>query len=448
MASKPRFGGVVLLIGAVAALAAVAVYLSPGGGAPEETGAEQPAPEQPAPDRAKAVQVALVYSGKYLIDLGGLEQAHPFDIRKYDRIYRQLVAEGVVDAGCVHQPGPISEEDILRVHTDRFLESLADSRAVAAYLEAPEVGLVPAPLVEQGILSPFRHATGGTLLAARKALDHGIGINLGGGYHHAKPSAGEGFCIYADMPIAIRVLQAEGRIRTALVIDLDVHQGNGTAVCLAGDESTFTFSVHQGNIYPVPKERSDLDVELQAGMGDDAYLELLAAQLPKVFQAAGKPDIVFYQAGCDTLAGDPLASLQMSEEGIVERDRMVIDACVRRGVPVVMALGGGYSPDAWHAQYASIRGIVEEYGLATEEASKEAVDYGSLDQSKVISLARAAATREGYKLEKYQPPKVRFDEEDRQWWVSFEMHPPTPPGGHFGVLIDVDEKEITVLPGE
>jgi hypothetical protein len=148
------------------------------------------------------------------------------------------------------------------------------------------------------------------------------------------------------------------------------------------------------------------------------------------------------------LAGDPLASLKMSEEGIVERDWMVIDACVRRRVPVVMTLGGGYSPDAWHAQYASIRSIVEEYGLATDEANTDTVDFDNLDPPKVLSLAKAAATREGYKLEEYRPPVVGFDEQDRQWWVSFEMLPPTPPGGHFGVLIDVDEEEITVLPGE
>ena len=448
----------VFLIGAVAGAAAVAVHVLPTGEAPQEPAAEElapdepdqgkPVPEEPAPESKRVVRVALVYSENYLIDLGGLEQFHSFDIRKYQRIFQQLVADGVVDAGSVHRPGPISREDVLRVHTERFWESLADPRAVGAYLEAPEVGLIPAPVVEQGILTSFRHATGGTLLAARKALDQGIGINLGGGYHHAKPDAGEGFCIYADMPIAIRALQAEGRIRTALVIDLDVHQGNGTAVCLAGDESTFTFSMHQGNIYPVPKERGDLDVELEAGTDDDAYIELLAAQLATVFQASGKPDVVFYQAGCDTLAGDPLASLEMSEEGIVERDQMVIEACLRRGVPVVMTLGGGYSPDAWHAQYASIRGIIEEYGQGTEKTDTQTVDFGNLDQSQVISVAEAAAAREGYKLERYQPPEVRFDEEDRQWWVSFEMLPPTPPGGHFGVLIDVDKKEITVLPGE
>ena len=132
--------------------------------------------------------------------------------------------------------------------------------------------------------------------------------------------------------------------------------------------------MHQADIYPIPKEQSDLDVELEAGTDDEAYLRVLSAHLPKVFQAAGKPDLVFYQAGCDTLAGDPLASLQMSESGIVQRDRMVIDACVRRELPVVMTLGGGYSPDAWHAQYASIRAIVESYGQATDGGNTEPVE--------------------------------------------------------------------------
>ena len=224
------------------------------------------------------------------------------------------------------------------------------------------MGVVAPKLLDLGVLAAFRHVAGGTLLAARQALRYGIGVNIGGGYHHATPDAGEGFCIYADMPIAIRTLQAEGKIRRALVIDLDVHQGNGTAICLADDDQTFTFSMHQGNIYPIPKAKSDLDVELDAGTGDDAYLRILTSHLDALLEKA-RPDIVFLQAGCDTLAGDPLASLEMTEEGIVERDAMVIDACVRRKVPVVMTLGGGYSSEAWKAQFHSIRRIIKKYGF-------------------------------------------------------------------------------------
>ena len=170
-----------------------------------------------------------------------------------------------------------------------------------------------------------------------------------------------GFCIFADMPIAIRVLQAEGKIKHALVIDLDVHQGNGTAVCLADDNTTFTFSMHQGNIYPRPKEKSDLDVELASGTDDKTFLAILAKHLDKIIKVA-KPDIVFLQAGCDTLDGDPLASLKMSAKGISKRDMMVIDACVKHKIPVIMTLGGGYSPTAWQVQFKSIRDIINKYG--------------------------------------------------------------------------------------
>jgi histone deacetylase 11 len=315
----------------------------------------------PRPGHALNDRVAVVYSRHYQVGLLGFERLHPFDINKYVRIYVHLVRDGLLSPADVFVPTRISEQDILRVHTPEFLRSLRDPAAVARYLEASPLGIVAPKLLDLGIIEPFRYATGGTLLAARLALCYGIGINLGGGYHHARPNAGEGFCVYADMPIAIRTLQAEGLIRRALIVDLDVHQGNGTATCLANDASAFTFDMHQGNIYPIPKARCSLDVELNPGTGDEEYLRILSDHLPAVFRLS-QPDIVFLQAGCDTLAGDGLASLKMTEQGIVRRDAMVVDLCVRHRFPVVMVLGGGYSPNAWHAQYASIRHIIQTYG--------------------------------------------------------------------------------------
>ena len=217
------------------------------------------------------------------------------------------------------------------------------------------------------MLEPFRRASGGTLLAARQALQSGIGINLGGGYHHAKPDRGEGFCLYADVPIAIRKLQAESLIKRAIVIDVDVHQGNGTIVCLPDDDSTFTFSMHQDDIYPIPKEVGDLDVELSSGMQDQEYLEILAEQLPKIL-AEAEADICFIVGGCDPLDGDPLANLKMTADGIVKRDHAIIQACAERNLPVVLTLSGGYSPDAWKSQYLSIKNLIEVYGLQGNQA--------------------------------------------------------------------------------
>ena len=306
--------------------------------------------------------VAIVYSTNYDINVAGFERLHPFDIRKYAKIYLQLQTDGYLRPEDVFVPEPLSREQILLVHTDSFLESLQESQRVAQYLEAGFVGMFPAATVDATVLRSFRWASGGTILAARQALDYGIAMNIGGGYHHAKPDAGEGFCIYNDLAIAIRCLQNEGLIQRACVIDLDVHQGHGTAVIFAGDDDVFTFSMHQRDIYPIPKETSDWDIELDSGTTDQQYLEILQAALPDVL-ARAKPDIVFLQAGCDTFAADPLAALAMTKPGIVQRDALVIDACVAQGIPIVMTLGGGYHSQAWAIQYASIARTIDEYGL-------------------------------------------------------------------------------------
>jgi len=318
--------------------------------------------KSPRPGRVYNQRVALVYSKHYQMSLAGLEKLHSFDIRKYARIYLKLNTEGLVRPEDIFVPEPVTEDQILLVHTRKFLDSLKDSGKVARYLEAPIVAPVPNVLVDVAILNAFRYSTGGTILAGRLALKHGIAINIGGGYHHAKPDAGGGFCIYADMPIAIRALQKDKLIRRAMVVDLDVHQGDGTAVCFKGDDDVFTFSMHQGDIYPIPKATGDLDVELRSGTGDKRFLKILGKRLGGAIDLA-RPDIVFLQAGCDTLAEDPLASLAMTADGIVRRDAMVIDECVKRKIPVVMVLGGGYSKKAWEVQYASISRTLREYGL-------------------------------------------------------------------------------------
>ena len=319
------------------------------------------------PHRSYPFQIQLVYSTDYLINLGGLERLHPFDIRKYQRIHQQLVADGLVTKEQTFQPASLSVDELKLIHSDQYLEDLKVRRNVARYLEASVLEYAPVSL-ETAVMEPFRRASGGTLLAVRKALESGIGINIGGGYHHAKPVVGEGFCLYADVPISIRKLQQEGLIRSALIVDVDVHQGNGTAVCLADDDTTFCFSMHQGDIYPIPKETSDRDVELASGMGDEQYLHILESNLPGLFEESA-PDICFIVGGCDTLAGDPLASLEMTPAGIVARDAMIVKYCVDRNVPVVLTLSGGYSPEAWKAQYQSIRNLIETYSMATGDSS-------------------------------------------------------------------------------
>lgn len=318
--------------------------------------------KQPRGGSALGGRVCVVYSQRYQIALAGFERLHPFDINKYAKIYLQLQTDGLLRPDDVFVPQEISGDELLRVHTTAYLDRLQQPAMLARYLEFELARFAPAALTDAAVLTPFRYATGGTLLAARLALKHGIGINLGGGYHHAEPDRGGGFCIYADMPVAIRALQSEGAIRRTLVVDLDVHQGNGTALCFHDDDTVFTFDMHERDIYPIPKQKNDLDVPLPAGMRDERYLAKLAELLPGVFEKS-RPDIVFLQAGVDSLAGDPLAHWELSPEGIVRRDLMVFGEAADRGVPIVMVLGGGYSDGAWHAQYRSIRSIIEKYGL-------------------------------------------------------------------------------------
>lgn len=307
--------------------------------------------------------VSVVYSPGYLINVGGLERMHPFDIHKYRKIHDQLIKDNVLTKEQTLTPESLSNEQLLLVHSQEYLDALKVRSNVAAYLEAPILNLAPVSLIK-GILKPFQLASGGTLLAAREALRVGIGVNIGGGYHHAKPDRGEGFCLYADVPIAIRQLQADGLIKRAVVVDVDVHQGNGTILCLADDDDTFTFSMHERDIYPMPKEIGDVDVELQSGLSNDQYMKLLKQHLPKVLEKADA-DICFIVAGCDTLKDDPLANLNMSHEGIVQRDQFIVDSCIAAKLPVVLTLSGGYSKDAWKAQFASIRNLIQKRKLAT-----------------------------------------------------------------------------------
>lgn len=320
--------------------------------------------DAPSPQRTSEARLSIVYSKDYLIDLGGLEKMHSFDIRKYEKIHDALINDRLITAQQFLAPDELVDQDLKLIHTDDYLKRLGNRSNIANYLEADLLKLYPGSL-DNAVLRPFRVASGGTLLAAREAINCGIGVNIGGGYHHAKPDIGEGFCLYADVPIAIRRLQQEGRIERALVIDVDAHQGNGTAECLADDDSTFTFSMHQSDIYPIPKSNSDRDVGLQSGDGDQRFMEVLENHLDDVIEEAGA-DICFIVGGCDTLAGDPLAGLMMTEAGICQRDAVIIDRCVANGIPVVLTLSGGYSKNAWRSQYLSIKGLIDKYGLSDD----------------------------------------------------------------------------------
>jgi acetoin utilization deacetylase AcuC-like enzyme len=265
-----------------------------------------------------------------------LPHGHPFPMSKYPLLKERLLAEGIVAAADILLPEALDIATLELVHTREYLGKLESSGLSAA--EQRRLGM---PWSE-ALWRRSRLASAGTLLAARAALEHGLGGNLAGGTHHAFADHGEGFCVLNDVAIAIRKLQAERAIERAAIIDLDVHQGNGTAAIFEHDGEVFTFSMHGERNYPLAKMRSNLDLPLKDGMGDAEYLEALRQHLPTVLDSACA-DMVFYLAGVDVAAGDRYGKLALTEEGIRLRDRRVIEAVRSRGMPLVIVLAGGYA---------------------------------------------------------------------------------------------------------
>lgn len=273
---------------------------------------------------------SIVHSPGYTCDIG----MHVFPMRKFALVRERLVAEGVIRDGDVLEPSPPPRNLLALVHTAEYLDDLERLRWT------PRTMWSELPLTEE-IVQAYGLAASGTLLAGRAALAHGAAANLGGGFHHAFADRAEGFCYLNDLAIAVRTLQRDGAIARAAVVDLDVHQGNGTARIFAGDPTVFTLSLHQEANYPAAKEPSTLDVGLANGTGDDAYAAALAAALERVWAFA--PELVLYQAGADPFAEDMLGGLALTKAGLAARDRQVFDGCARRDIPTVVTLGGGYA---------------------------------------------------------------------------------------------------------
>jgi acetoin utilization deacetylase AcuC-like enzyme len=274
-------------------------------------------------------------SAHYVI---ALPEGHRFPIAKYALLRDAVLAEGVVRAEHLHDPERAPLEAVRRAHDADYVERLLRGTMPAA--EQRTLGFPWSP----GLVERSFRASGGTLEAADRALRDGIAMNLAGGTHHAFATHGEGFCVLNDVVIALRALRAEGRVRRAAIVDLDVHQGNGTHALLAADDESFTFSMHGRRNYPFRKVAGRLDVELEDGTDDTEYLEKLAASLPGVL-ATARPDIVFYLAGADPHEGDTLGRLKLTFDGLMRRDALVLESARAIGVPVAIAIAGGYGRD-------------------------------------------------------------------------------------------------------
>ncbi|MEO0083193.1 MAG: histone deacetylase [candidate division WOR-3 bacterium] len=274
----------------------------------------------------------FIYSDKYEVNIG----PHVFSTQKYRLIKQRLISENLAKNQDFIYPKPAKIEDVALVHTKAYIDDMLNLRWTARTIRSE------LPLTSEIIEAYFIHAQG-TILACQEALKKGIGFHLGGGFHHAFPDHGEGFCYINDVAVGIKKMQSLKLIRRAAVIDCDLHQGNGTARIFQNDDSVFTFSIHQENLYPI-KEKSDWDIGLDNGTTDKEYLDKLQPAVEKIL-SEHKPELVVYVAGADPFFMDQLGALRLTKAGLIKRDEIIIHSCWKNKIPIAVTLAGGYAFD-------------------------------------------------------------------------------------------------------
>jgi acetoin utilization deacetylase AcuC-like enzyme len=274
----------------------------------------------------------LIYNHRYDLNLGD----HVFPSQKYRLVYQELLQSGIADRNDFLSPAAATDGDVLRIHTPAYVRKLK-----TASLSRPELQQLEIPYSEE-LIEACWLAAGGSILAGQRALQDGWSANIGGGFHHACPDHGEGFCVLHDVAIAIRRLQFDGAIERAMVIDTDVHHGNGTATIFSGDDDVFTLSIHQLHNYPFIKPPSTMDINLPDGVEDEDYLAILEEHLRKAFLAFS-PQIILYVAGADPYREDQLGGLALTMEGLARRDALVFEYARKNKCPVAITLAGGYA---------------------------------------------------------------------------------------------------------
>ena len=307
-------------------------------------------------------KLPIVYSKDYNISFYGIQRLHPFDTEKYQKVAQHLGKSLNLSIQQFHEPHSISDEELLKVHSQAYLESLKQSSVIAGVAEMGILSKLPISILNKKLLKPIRKATAGTLIAGELAMQHGWSINLSGGYHHAKANKGEGFCFFADVNLVIEHLREKKIIKSALIVDLDAHQGNGHESIHGPDSLVTIFDMYNGSIYPMEhhlKKYIDYDFPLKPYTGDIKYLNLLRNNLKKAITAT-QPDILIYVAGTDIYESDPLGSLSITKAGIIERDAIVFDYAAEFNVPIVMLLSGGYHKDSGQIIGESIESLLKK----------------------------------------------------------------------------------------
>ena len=315
------------------------------------------------------IRPRLVYSPAYDIRLLGLEKLHPFDSCKYSRAWNVLVERfgDRLQQSTIIPTHPASMAMLQTIHTEAYLQQLTSSRHVADALELASLAWVPCGLLDRQILQAMRFATMGTVIAAQTALSMGIAINLSGGYHHASADRGEGFCVYADIAIAIAMLRQSAKIAvddSIVIIDLDAHQGNGLARIFELDRSVHLLDMYNCEIYPQDSKaiaRLDGNLPLASNTRSAEYLDKLQHYLPIFLAGIDCPKIAFYNAGTDIYEHDPLGRLKVSAQGIGDRDRFVFQTLVAVGIPTVMVLSGGYTRESYQLVATSVADVLETW---------------------------------------------------------------------------------------
>lgn len=294
----------------------------------------------------------IVYRSEYLTTLHSRNSYNSFDPLRFKKIRNQLIKDRLLRRKDILQAKPVSTEDILRVHTKEYLESLRNPMFVGKILNLDYVD----PW-DNYVLEHFRFVVGGTLLAAQYALEENKTVfNLGGGYHHAHPDRGEGFCLLNDVAITIEKYSSQNKIRRVLVVDLDYHQGNGILLFYRNKPNIFTFSVHAENWDSVEKE-NNIDIELPLGTSDEEYLRVLKNHVPDILRDF-LPDLTIYLAGSDPYKEDTLGDFDISEEGMLERDIFVYNQIRSNNIPLVVLAAGGYGLESWKIYYNFIKWVI------------------------------------------------------------------------------------------